>query len=109
MSDAFVKVGSLNDFPTGSMKKVQLHDNNVLVANLSGQIYAMGDSCTHRHCSLSEGTIEGNIVICPCHQGRFDLTTGKVIAPPPKGDEPAYGVKLQGSDVMLKEKRNSLE
>ena len=47
MSDAFVKVGSLNDFPAGSMKKVQVRDKDVLVANLSGQMYAMGDSCTH--------------------------------------------------------------
>jgi nitrite reductase/ring-hydroxylating ferredoxin subunit len=104
MSDAFVKVGSMNDFPAGAMKKVQVHDNDVLVANLSGQIFAMGDSCTHRHCSLSEGTIEGSIVICPCHEGRFDLATGKVIAAPPKIDEPSYEVKLQGLDVLLKER-----
>jgi nitrite reductase/ring-hydroxylating ferredoxin subunit len=103
MSDAFVKVGSMNDFPAGSMKKVQVRDKDVLVANLSGEIYAIGDSCTHRHCSLSEGTIEGTIVICPCHEGRFDLTTGKVIASPPKSDEPPYQVKLQGSDVLIKE------
>jgi nitrite reductase/ring-hydroxylating ferredoxin subunit len=108
VSDAFVKVGSLDDFPAGSMKKIQVDDRDVLVANLLGQIYAIGDSCTHRHCSLSEGTIEGNIVICPCHEGRFDLTTGKVIASPPKSDEPSYEVKLQGSDVMLKESWNSL-
>jgi nitrite reductase/ring-hydroxylating ferredoxin subunit len=108
MSDVLVRVGSLSDFPEGSMKKVQVNDKDVLVANLSSKIYAIGDSCTHRHCSLSEGTIEGNIVICPCHEGRFDLTTGKVIASPPKSDEPVYEVKLQGSDVMLLEKWNSL-
>jgi len=104
MSDAFVKVGSLNDFPAGSMKKVQVHAKDVLVANLSGKIYAIGDECTHRQCSLSEGTIDGTTVICPCHEGRFDLTTGKVIASPPKRDEPSYEVKLQGSDVLLKKR-----
>ena len=104
MSDAFVKVGSVNNFPVGSMKKVQVRDNDVLVANLSGQFFAMGYSRTHRHCSLSEGTIEGNIDICTCHEGRFDLTTGKVVASPPKSDEPAYEVKLQGSDLLIKER-----
>jgi nitrite reductase/ring-hydroxylating ferredoxin subunit len=104
MSEGFVKVGSLNGFRDGSMKKVQVHDKDVLVANLSGKIYAMGDECTHRQCSLSEGTIDGTTVICPCHEGRFDLTTGKVVASPPKRDEPSYEVRLDGSDVLLKKK-----
>lgn len=99
-----MKVGSLGDFPAGSMKKVQVHDVDVLVANLSGKIYAIGDECTHRGCSLSEGTIEGTVVICPCHEGRFDLTTGKVIGPPPKRDESSYEVQLQDSDVLVKKR-----
>jgi nitrite reductase/ring-hydroxylating ferredoxin subunit len=104
MSESFVKIGSLGDFPDGSMKKVQVHDEDVLVAKISGKIYAMGDECTHRGCSLSEGTIEGTTVICPCHEGRFDITTGKVIASPPKRDEPSYEVQLQGSDVLVKKR-----
>jgi len=104
VSESFVKVGSLNDFRVGSMKKVQVHAKDVLVANLSGKIYAMGDECTHRQCSLSEGTIDGTTVICPCHEGRFDFTTGKVVASPPKRDEPSYEVRLEGSDVLLKKR-----
>jgi len=99
-----VKIGSFADFPAGSMKKVQVHDEDVLVANISGKIYAIGDECTHRGCSLSEGRIEGTTVICPCHEGHFDLTTGKVIAPPPKRDEPFYEVQLQDSDVLVKKR-----
>jgi len=104
MSEAFVKIGSLDDFPAGSMKKVQVHDEDLLVANISGKIYAIGDKCTHRGCSLSEGTMEGTTVICPCHEGHFDLTTGKVTAPPPKKDASSCEVQLQGSDVLVRKK-----
>jgi nitrite reductase/ring-hydroxylating ferredoxin subunit len=104
MSEKFMRIGSLSDFPAGSMKKVQVHNEDVLVANLSGKIYAIGDECTHRACSLSEGTIENSVVICPCHEGRFDLTTGKVIGPPPKRDEPSYEVQLQDMDVLVKKR-----
>jgi len=104
MSEPFVKIGSLGDFLAGSMKKVQVHGEDVLVANISGKIYAMGDVCTHRGCSLSEGTLEGTTVICPCHEGHFDITTGKVIASPPKRDEPSYEVQLQGSDVLVRKR-----
>jgi len=104
MSEEFVKLGSFDDFPAGSMKKVQVHDEDVLVVNISGKIYAIGDECTHRGCSLSEGTLEGTTIICPCHAGNFDVTTGKVIASPPKRDEPSYEVQLQGSDVLVKKR-----
>lgn len=104
MSEAFVKIGSLSDFPTGSMKKAPVKDEDVLVANLSGKIYAIADTCTHRGCSLSEGTIEGTAVVCPCHAGRFDLATGKVIAPPPKTDASSFEVRLQGSAVLVKKR-----
>jgi len=102
MSEGFVKIGSLSDFPADSKKKALVDGEAVFVANVSGRIYAIGDTCTHRRCSLSEGEIEGTVVICPCHAGRFDLTTGKVIAPPPKKDVSSYEVQLQGSDVLVK-------
>jgi nitrite reductase/ring-hydroxylating ferredoxin subunit len=104
MSESFVKIGSLGDFPDGSMRKVHVHDEDVLVANISGKIYAIGDECTHRACSLSEGTIEDTVVTCPCHGGRFDLTTGKVIGPPPERGEPSYEVQLQDSNVLIKKR-----
>ena len=102
MSEGFAKVGSLNDFEAGSMRKIQLDGEDVLVANIAGRIYAIADTCTHRGCSLSEGTIEGTEVICPCHSAHFDLTTGKVTAPPAKKDVSSFVVQLQGSDVLVK-------
>jgi len=104
MSEGFVKVGQLSDFPAGSQKKVQVGQEDVLVANVAGNICAIADTCTHRGCSLSDGTIEDSVVTCPCHAGRFDLTTGKVIAPPPRVDAVSFEVRLQGSDVLLKKR-----
>jgi nitrite reductase/ring-hydroxylating ferredoxin subunit len=104
MSEGFAKVGQLSDFSSGSMKKVQVNEEDVLVANISGRVYAIVDTCTHRGCSLSEGTIEGNVVTCPCHGGRFNITTGKVIGAPPKRDESSFEVRMQDSDVLVKKR-----
>ena len=104
MSEGFAKVGQLSDFPAGSMRKVRVGEEDVLIANVSGRIYAVGDACTHRGCSLSEGTIEGSVVTCPCHAGRFDVKTGNAVAPPPKKDAPTFEVRTQGSDVLVKER-----
>ena len=104
MSGEFVKIGSLDSYPAGSKKKVQVNGEDLLVANLSGKIYAIGDICTHRGCSLSEGEIEDGTIVCPCHRGRFDVATGKVIGPPPKIDAPSYEIQLQGSDILVKKR-----
>jgi 3-phenylpropionate/trans-cinnamate dioxygenase ferredoxin subunit len=104
MSEGFVKVGQLSDFPAGSMKKVQVGADGVVVANLEGNLYAITSTCTHRGGPLEEGEIEGTVVVCPWHGGRFDLKTGKVLGPPPMKDEACFEVKLQGSEVLLRKK-----
>ena len=104
MSEGFVKVGDLKDFPAESMKSVQVNGEDVLVASVAERIYAIANTCTHRGCSLSEGELEGTVVVCPCHAGRFDITTGKAIAPPPKKDTTSFEVRLQGTDVLVKKR-----
>lgn len=104
MSEGFVKIGQSSDFPAGSVKKVHVSGEDVLVANVGGSIYAIADTCTHRGCSLSMGTIEGNVVTCPCHGAHFDVTTGKVVAPPAKTDVVSYEVRLQDSDILVRKR-----
>lgn len=104
MSDGFVKVGRIEEFLEGKLKKVQVAGEDVVVANVGGKIYAIAGSCTHRGGPLDEGELEGTIVICPWHGGQFDITTGKVVSPPPTKDEAPFDVQISGSDVLLKKK-----
>jgi nitrite reductase/ring-hydroxylating ferredoxin subunit len=104
MADDYMKVGCVDDFPTGEMKKVQLLGEEVLVVNVEGRIYAIGNKCTHRGGPLDEGELEGTVVICPWHGGTFDLATGKTIASPPMKDALSFDVLVQGSDVLLKKR-----
>ncbi len=104
LSEGFLKVGQLSDFPVGSMKKVQVGGEDALVANIEGNLFAITSTCTHRGGPLQEGEIEGTVVICPWHGGRFDLKTGKVVAPPPINAETSFEVRVQGSEVLLKKK-----
>lgn len=98
----YVTVGQLNDFPPGSLKTVEIAGKQVLVANLAGELFAIENTCTHRGGPLNEGTLDGKVVSCPWHGGQFDVTTGKVVGPPPQADELTYSVKVQGNDVMIK-------
>jgi len=104
VSEGYVKVGQLSDFPRGKLSKVQVGSEEVLVVNINGTIHAISNTCTHRGGPLNEGELEENRVICPYHGGQFDVTTGKAVSPPPTKDEMKFDVQVQGSSVLLKKK-----
>jgi len=66
------------------MRREALPDGTfVALYNVDGQIYATADACTHGAASLSEeGTLDGHIIECSWHFGRFDVRSGDVRASP---------------------------
>ena len=105
----FVKVAETSEIPAGKMKMVKVEEKEFLIANIDGNYYAIGNKCTHAGGNLSKGSLEGNIVTCPKHKAKFDVTTGKVVSGPkilflhPKiKDESSYEVKVEGKEVLLK-------
>ena len=75
----------LDELEPGTMRRVTFGDLDVLVAFGSDGITAIDDRCPHMAAPLSIGTLEGCIVGCPLHDGRFDLSTGGVDRMPTTG------------------------
>jgi len=57
--------------------KAALAGRSLVVVLHKGKVYALNSVCTHVGGPLEEGTIEGNEIVCPWHQGRYDIKTGK--------------------------------
>ena len=66
----------------GEMVTVEHEGSMVAVAMLAGELRAFDDTCPHAGCSLAEGELDGQNVICPCHQAAFDARTGDVVDGP---------------------------
>ena len=103
-----VRVAGTAEIPVGTMKAVKLEGKEILIVNVNGNYYAIGNKCTHAGGDLSKGVLEGNVVTCPRHHARFDVTTGKVVSPPkigflhPKaGDETTYQIKIENEDIKI--------
>jgi nitrite reductase/ring-hydroxylating ferredoxin subunit len=64
------------DLPPGTMRRVSVGDLDLLLAHLPAGIVAVDDRCPHMSAPLSIGTLEGCVVGCPLHEGRFDLCSG---------------------------------
>ncbi len=95
------KAATKSEISPGNMKTVSLSGRDILVSNIDGEYYAIGALCTHLQCDLGTGYIKDKTVICPCHGTVFDLTSGKVLAPPAEIPEPTYEVKVEGGDVYV--------
>lgn len=73
------------DLPPGSLRRVSRGDLDVLLAHTAAGIVAVEDRCPHMASPLSLGTLEGCVVACPLHEGRFDLCTGDPVQMPTTG------------------------
>ena len=76
----FVDVADVNDVPEGKTKHVEVKENEILLANSDGKVYALCDRCSHNNAPLSMGTLNGKAITCHMHGARFDVTTAKKIA-----------------------------
>jgi nitrite reductase/ring-hydroxylating ferredoxin subunit len=83
--------GTLADLPEGAMRRVTHADLDVLVAHTPAGIVAVDDRCPHMSAPLSIGALDGCVVQCPLHEGRFDLCSGDVVQMPTTGGLDAAG------------------
>jgi len=88
----YVEAGKVSEISNGQMKHVEINGKEIVIANLNGKFYAFAERCGHMNARLSHGNVNQNIVTCPFHAAKFDITSGKKIGEPvlevPPGMEP---------------------
>ena len=62
----------------GGLLGVELEGNNIVLAMINGQVFAMDAVCSHQGAPLEEGKLEGFNLTCPWHYAVFDVRNGKV-------------------------------
>ena len=97
----FVKVAALGELAPGNMKSIEVGDDQVLLANVEGTLYACHNLCTHAFAPLAEGDLNGEQVECPLHGSVFNVTTGEVIDPPAAEGLRVFRVRIEGQDVLV--------
>jgi nitrite reductase/ring-hydroxylating ferredoxin subunit len=96
-----VRIASTKDLSSGKMMGIENNGKAILVANLNGQYYAIGNTCTHAGCMLSDGTLNGEKVRCPCHGSTFDIRTGKVLKGLANDPEPSFNLRIDGDQILV--------
>ena len=96
----FVKVATTDEIEPGTGKLVQVNGLEIAVFNVGGQFYASGAVCPHEGGPLEDGTLDGDVVICPWHGFDFDLKTGQCLVDSDLR-VPTYPVKVEGNTVLV--------
>ena len=103
------KVASLSALPIGQSVMFDYpgpHDACILTRVSSDVLLAYGQKCTHLSCAVvprlepdeQGGGYTGHIH-CPCHEGYFDLHTGRPVAGPPQRPLSRVTLEVRGDDV----------
>jgi nitrite reductase/ring-hydroxylating ferredoxin subunit len=96
-----VSLCSAADVAEGCALRVEAGGLVLAVFNIDGTFYVTDDNCTHGPGSLSEGTIEGDVVECNFHMGQFNIRTGEVVSPPCMIPVKTYPAMVEQGQVFI--------
>ena len=96
----FVKAAETNNVTPGSSVAVKLEGNFIGIHNVDGEYYAIDNICPHVGGVLHAGKQEGGVIVCPIHEWKFDVKTGKCIWPG-ECELATYPLKVRGGDILV--------
>jgi nitrite reductase/ring-hydroxylating ferredoxin subunit len=100
--EKWVTVAKAGSIEPGDIVGVAADGTEIAVYNVDGTLYATGNICTHAMAFLSDGWLDGDVIECPLHAGRFEVKTGKALGPPVDCDIQTYPVRIVGDEVQVK-------
>ena len=97
----YIEIAPADQIPSGERLFVEVGGKSIVLFNLAGKLFAIGDVCSHDNGPVGDGEIEENEIICPRHGARFDIRTGKATSLPAMVDVPAYPVRVVEGMVQI--------
>lgn len=110
-------IGTLDEFPPGSARIVEVRGRSIGVFNVDGRFYAMRNVCPHHGAPLCLGRVtgrmlpsrpyeyeygqEGEILRCPWHGYEFSLQDGRSLLHPETLRARSYPVEVESGEVFV--------
>ena len=97
----FFQIGSQEDLSAADRLFVEIDTLPIVLFQVAGEIFAIGDVCTHDDGPLGDGEIDGFEVTRPRHGARFDMRSGKASSLPAVVDIPAYPTRVVDGQIEI--------
>ena len=98
----WVRAAGRGELAAGDVLGVAVGGLDIAIYDIDGRLYATDNVCTHAYARLSDGWLDRAEIECPLHAGRFDVATGKAVAPPCTEDLKTYPVRIVGDEIQVK-------
>lgn len=95
------RIVALGDVPVGGTHLFRYpHDDEPAILIRTGEdaVVAWSQKCTHLGCVVFYEA-EEELLECPCHEGFFDVHTGRVVSGPPERPLPLIELEIRDGDV----------
>ena len=102
--DDYAPVLDEADLGPNEMRRVEVDGAAVLLSRSQkdGRVCAIAATCNHFSGPLEEGTREEDTVVCPWHNSRFDLCTGRAIDGPAVFPQSGYKTRVREGKIEVK-------
>jgi len=80
-------------------------ENDVILARIGNEFFAVGAYCSHYHGPLAQGLVVDGTLRCPWHHACFDLRTGAAVRAPAFDPLPCWTVDLRDDRVFVTGKK----
>lgn len=97
----WVAVAARSDLAEGDVLEVKVASREIAIYDCDGTLYATDNICTHAYAKLSQGWLDGKAIECPLHGARFDVRSGKVLAPPANEELKTYRVRVLEGQIEV--------
>jgi nitrite reductase/ring-hydroxylating ferredoxin subunit/uncharacterized membrane protein len=81
--------------------RASLGATNLVVVRRGDVVFALKETCSHAGGPLSEGTLDGDSIICPWHHSTFRLSNGAVRHGPASTRQVAYRARINAGQVEV--------
>ncbi len=96
-----ITIAKASETPPGTISVHEADGVRIALCNVNGRFYAIDDVCTHDGGPLDQGELQDNLVECPRHGAKFDVTTGRAVVLPAVVPVKTYPVQIVGDDVLV--------
>lgn len=99
---AVITVGHEDDVLPGGAFRVIAEGTPIAIFNVHGELYAIGDTCTHEEFSLADGEMVDDFTVeCALHGAQFDIRTGRALCLPATLPEDTYPVWIEDGALKV--------
>jgi 3-phenylpropionate/trans-cinnamate dioxygenase ferredoxin component len=96
----FETVARTPEIGPGAVTAVQAHGREIALGNVGQRYFALDARCPVDGTNLGrDGRLEGDMLICPNDDARFDVRTGRRVGG--AGELGAHLIRVEGNEVLV--------